>query len=122
MTVQESTAVAAEEEQHFHADEPETDSDMEARARWAAATVILSYMGKGGLTSAAGECPHCDCGVLYIHDGPQSPLITNECAYECIRCGATTTMSDHRPATAQHLAEYLAEVQRAPRAPMRHKQ
>ena len=108
MTVQESTAVAAEEEQHFHPDERETDADMEARARWAAATVILSYMTTPGVSSGAGACPHCTCPVLYVHTGPRSTHYTNAWTiYECIRCGASVTMADSHP----HVVEYLAEVE-----------
>ncbi len=101
--------VAAEEEQHMHPrrrrpsavfDDVGTDALIEARARWAAATVVLAYMARTGLTShAEPACPFCDCPVHYVHEiVPFAVAGSNEwTGYECIRCGATHTLADAHP-------------------------
>jgi len=88
----------------------EDDAAMEAHARWAAATVILSYMGKLGVTSAAGDCPHCGCCLLYLHEPiPYREVRCNFfAAYECVRCGATFLLGDVHP----HVADYLDKAMR----------
>jgi Zn-finger protein len=87
---------------------------VERRARWSAATVVLSYMATTGLTSGAGECPHCDCPLLYIHEtdtGAWHTVGNLGCAYECVRCGATTVMMDHAP----HVYDYLVDADKRAR-------
>lgn len=64
-----------------------------------AADLIAELLPPGGLTSAAGTCPHCDFPLKYIHDGiPFAEAGTNFwTVYECVRCGAQQNLGDSHP-------------------------